>query len=157
MKHQKNNWYKDAIILEKIVKGSILLLLSVASLPILSKETSRFLFYVSHRSQILSNAEFIQTYVSKFINAKPKTHLELSAIFAAWGALDLIEGTGLFLRKRWAEYLTVASTALFIPVEIYTLHRYFTYEKLFILFFNIGVVTYLVYDLRKKEEKSVSE
>jgi len=43
----------------------------------------------------------------------------LSGLTFAYSALFLVEGTGLFFEKRWAEYLTIVATVSFIPVEIY--------------------------------------
>jgi hypothetical protein len=40
------------------------------------------------------------------------------------GLLEIVEGVGLWLRKRWAEWLTVIATSLLVPFEIYELiHR----------------------------------
>ena len=36
---------------------------------------------------------------------------------------------GLLLRKHWAEYFTIITTGLFIPLEIYELVRHFTVTK----------------------------
>ena len=44
-----------------------------------------------------------------------------SGLTFAYSALFLVEGTGLFFEKRWAEYLTIVATVSFIPVEIYEL------------------------------------
>ena len=38
-----------------------------------------------------------------------------------YGAIELVEGTGLWFDKLWAEYLTVISTSLLLPYEIYEL------------------------------------
>ena len=40
-----------------------------------------------------------------------------------YAALDLVEGTGLYLEKVWAEYLTLAITASFLPWEIFEVLR----------------------------------
>ncbi len=47
-----------------------------------------------------------------------------------YAGLFLIEGTGLLLRKHWAEYFTIITTGLFIPLEVYELARHFTVVKL---------------------------
>ncbi|HYW50896.1 MAG TPA: DUF2127 domain-containing protein [Gemmatimonadaceae bacterium] len=44
--------------------------------------------------------------------------LVVIALFA-YAALFLVEGVGLWMQKRWAEWLTVAATATLIPPEIY--------------------------------------
>ena len=39
-------------------------------------------------------------------------------------ALFLVEGVGLWLLKRWAEWLTVIITSSLVPIEIYEIHRH---------------------------------
>jgi hypothetical protein len=40
-----------------------------------------------------------------------------------YAGLLLTEGLGLLLRKRWAEYLTIITTAGLIPIELYEMSR----------------------------------
>jgi uncharacterized membrane protein (DUF2068 family) len=56
---------------------------------------------------------------------------------------------GLLLRKRWAEYFTIVTTSLFIPLEIYEMTRHFTLTRLMVGFGNVLIVWYLVMRVRK--------
>ncbi len=60
-----------------------------------------------------------------------------------YAALLLTEGVGLLFLKRWAEYLTVLTTAAFIPLEVWSDVRHFGLTKTVILFLNILAVWYL--------------
>lgn len=71
----------------------------------------------------------------------------LGAVAFAYAALFLVEGIGLWLAQRWAEYLTVIATASFLPVEIYELYRGMSRVKFVALLANIAMVAYLVYRL----------
>jgi len=68
----------------------------------------------------------------------------------AYAALFSIEGIGLFLRKRWAEWLTIVATASLIPVEIYELLHRVTAMKIAVLAINIAVVVYLIVRVRRR-------
>ena len=62
-----------------------------------------------------------------------------------YAAVFATEGIGLYLRKRWAEWLVVISTGFFLPLEIYELfHRVFWW-KFLILAGNLIIVTYLAH------------
>lgn len=61
----------------------------------------------------------------------------------AIGVLNLIEAWGLHQRERWAEWLTVALTAVFIPYELYITASSFSLLKLVLLFANSYIVYYL--------------
>lgn len=79
-----------------------------------------------------------------------KTLRELSVGTFFYSALFLTEGTGLALRKRWAEYFTTVVTGSFIPLEIYELARRPTFARGTVLLLNVAVVVYLVIDLRHR-------
>lgn len=65
-----------------------------------------------------------------------------------YAILHLIEGVGLFLRRRWAGYLTVIATSLLIPVEMYEVARRADSLRVAVILVNMGIVLYLVVRLR---------
>jgi uncharacterized membrane protein (DUF2068 family) len=67
-----------------------------------------------------------------------------------YAGLFATEGTGLLLRKRWAEYFTTITTGLFIPLEIVEIARHFTVTKLTVTVINVLIVWYLVARLRSR-------
>jgi uncharacterized membrane protein (DUF2068 family) len=66
---------------------------------------------------------------------------ELGFIYAG---LDLLEGTGLYLEKAWGEYLTLAITASFLPLEIFEVTRRLTWIRVSLLTVNMLVLFYLL-------------
>ena len=68
-----------------------------------------------------------------------------------YAGLFTTEGVGLWLGKRWAEYLTVIATGSFVPFEIYELARRPGLPRLAALVLNLAVVAYLIYHLRRRE------
>jgi uncharacterized membrane protein (DUF2068 family) len=81
------------------------------------------------------------------------SHHELrrAALFSGmYSGVCLIEGTGLMLEKRWAEYLTVTLTLMGLPWECYELIKGFTWFKVGLMAVNVAVLVYLVWVLRKK-------
>jgi uncharacterized membrane protein (DUF2068 family) len=69
----------------------------------------------------------------------------------AYAAVFTVEGVGLLLRKRWAEWLTVIVTSSFIPVEVYEMVEHFSGGKVLALVLNVAIVIYLV--ARRLEER----
>lgn len=72
--------------------------------------------------------------------------LGVAAFFYA--SLFTTEGVGLWLAKRWAEYLTVLTTLSVVPLEVYELTRRVSPPRLAALGLNLAVVAYLIYRLR---------
>jgi uncharacterized membrane protein (DUF2068 family) len=66
------------------------------------------------------------------------------AAVAAYAALEGAEAIGLWLGKRWAEYLTFVSTIAFIPVEAYELSTGIAPAKIAALAINVAIVSYLL-------------
>ena len=66
----------------------------------------------------------------------------------AYGVLELIEGVGLWLMRRWGEYVAVVGTAVFIPLEIYELLERVTWLRVVAFGFNIFAVIYILWTKR---------
>ena len=76
-----------------------------------------------------------------------KLHL-IGLALAAYALLQAAEGVGLWLQKRWAEYLAVVSTAAFLPLELYELYESVTVLKVIALVVNIAILVYLLFAKR---------
>ncbi len=68
----------------------------------------------------------------------------------AYSALALTEGIGLLLERTWAEYLTLILTISFLPWEMYELVRHATWMKGVLFGFNLAILGYLVWLLKRK-------
>lgn len=87
--------------------------------------------------------------LSRFVHAVTPFKIELASAGAfAYAALFLVEGTGLLMRKRWAEWLTVVATASLIPFEVYEIVKKVSALRIATLIVNILVVAYLVWRIR---------
>ncbi|GIG61390.1 hypothetical protein Lfu02_57620 [Longispora fulva] len=76
------------------------------------------------------------------------TLLWIAAGLVLYGSLQLIEGVGLWLLKRWGEYFAVVATSLFIPIEIYELAERVTWVRIGALVVNIAAVLYILLSKR---------
>ena len=92
---------------------------------------------------------FIHSALVKIFNVTPKQLKELSAGTFIYAAIFLTEATGLLTHKHWAEYMTLISTALFIPLELWEIHLHFTLLKLAVTVVNLAIVWYLAVRLKR--------
>lgn len=65
-----------------------------------------------------------------------------------YALLQIAEAVGLWLVKRWGEYLAVIATSIFLPVEIYELLERVTVLRLGALLINIAAIVWLVWSKR---------
>ncbi|HVK69650.1 MAG TPA: DUF2127 domain-containing protein [Polyangium sp.] len=91
----------------------------------------------------------VQQVLARVSGLSPSRLEALGAGAFLYAALFTAEGVGLWLEKRWAEYLTVIATASFLPFEVYELLRQVTLPRLSALVLNLVVVVYLIYRLRR--------
>jgi len=63
---------------------------------------------------------------------------------AAYALIEVVEGVGLWLLKRWGEYFAMVATSIFLPYEIYDLSVKFTVLRLLTFLINLALVVYLV-------------
>lgn len=71
--------------------------------------------------------------------------VELAALaLLAYGTVQIVEGVGLWGGHRWAEYLAVVATSLFIPFEVYEILDRPTPLKVVALALNVAIVAYLL-------------
>jgi uncharacterized membrane protein (DUF2068 family) len=82
------------------------------------------------------------------LNAKGSTLNLVAAVLIFYGALQLLEGIGLWLLKRWGEYLAVIATAMFLPLEVYELTEKTTVLRLATFVVNVAAVLYLLLSKR---------
>src|ERR1700728_2389729 len=63
---------------------------------------------------------------------------------AAYALLEGTEAVGLWLGRRWAEYLTFLATVIFVPYEIYELTKSVSALKVLAPVINLAIVAYLL-------------
>jgi len=68
----------------------------------------------------------------------------LAAGAAGYALIEIVEGTGLWLAKRWGEYFAMIATSLGLPLEIYDLTRKVSAIALVLFAINLALVLYLV-------------
>jgi uncharacterized membrane protein (DUF2068 family) len=75
--------------------------------------------------------------------------LELVALgVLAYGLLELLEAVGLWLMRRWGEYVAVVGTGIFIPLEVRELVEQVTWVRVLAFAVNVFAVVYILWTKR---------
>src|SRR5690349_8688642 len=72
----------------------------------------------------------------------------LAIVAAAYCIIEGVEAVGLWLERRWAEYLTALATAGFLPLEVHELIDRVSVFRIGALIVNVAILVYLVYAKR---------
>lgn len=86
--------------------------------------------------------------LDKLFTLQAGTLQAVGAALLAYALLEGAEGIGLWLGRRWAEYLTFISTGVLLPFEVYEIINGGTVLKVIGFLINLAVVIYLL--LRKR-------
>lgn len=138
----------------KLLKGLALLALGIGALRLLHKDVEALVVHWINIFQVDPNGHYVRLLLAKLSILDDRRLKELSVGTFFYSAVFLTEGTGLALGKRWAEYLTIISTASLLPLEIYELAKHASIGKILALVINVAVVAYLVFELRRFPKRS---
>jgi uncharacterized membrane protein (DUF2068 family) len=135
----------------KLLKGLLLVFAAVCTqrLAHSSNAAAMLLAWADH-VHVDPDNHFVNRAMTRVLAIDEKKLQLISIGTWFYAALFLTEGVGLLLRQRWAEWLTVFVTGLFIPLEIYEITRHATAVRITVLVLNIAVVIYLVYRLKQQ-------
>ena len=86
--------------------------------------------------------------VDKLFHASTDALYLISGGLGLYALIEGVEAVGLWLMKRWAEYLTFIATALFLPYEIYEIIHGVSLFKLAATAINLAVLAYLLFSKR---------
>jgi uncharacterized membrane protein (DUF2068 family) len=86
--------------------------------------------------------------IQRALTLSPTT-IEVVAIgLAIYAVIELFEGTGLWLARRWGEYFAMVATSLGLPYEIFDLIAGVTVTRVALFAINLALVFYLVFTKR---------
>jgi len=86
--------------------------------------------------------------LEKALAAKPATLTLLTVALTVYALVEVVEGIGLWLLKRWGEYFAVVATSVFLPLEISELAKGVTMTRGVTFTINVAAVVYLVVSKR---------
>jgi uncharacterized membrane protein (DUF2068 family) len=149
--YKKADWTILAIGMLKLAKSATLLALGVALVHWRNQDlgdvASRWISHIwLGRSQM-------DAWLVKLSLVRKETISEFAVGSFAYSVLLLVEGIGLCLRKRWAEFLTVGITASLLPLELYELHRRMTVSGVVVTVLNLAILVYLIVRLYKDRRR----
>ncbi len=134
----------------KFLKSALLIALGVGAFRLLHKDVGEILERITEGLRIDPGNRFVDAVLMKAELLRPEQIKKLGLGSFLYAALFLAEGTGLWLRKPWGEWLTVIITSSLIPVEIYEIYRHPSWVKAGVFVVNVAIVGYLIYQIRSR-------
>lgn len=142
-----------AIAVFKFFKCAMLIALGVGAFRLMHRDVGAIMEHWAEALRLDPGSRWVDLALGKASRVRPDQIKKLGLGSFLYAALFFAEGTGLWLEKRWGEWLTVIITSSLIPVEIYEIYRHPSAVKVAVLVINIGIVGYLIYRIRTKVAK----
>jgi uncharacterized membrane protein (DUF2068 family) len=141
------------IALFKLTKGILLLIVGFGVHKLLHRDLAQTIAHWVDVLRVDPDNRYIHRLLVHLLAVTPAQLKAASVGTFIYAGLLLTEGTGLLLRKRWAEYFTIITTAGLIPLEIYELVHHATTVKTVVLAVNVVIVAYLIAHVRSSAHR----
>jgi uncharacterized membrane protein (DUF2068 family) len=137
----------------KLLKAAILIVVGVGVLRLVHSDLTSLVTDWVAKLGLDPERRYVGRMLLEAASFTPTRLKELGAGSLIYAGLFLTEGIGLWLVKRWAEWLTIILTSSLVPLEIYAIYQDPTETKILFLLVNIAVVGFLVYRVRSERPR----
>lgn len=143
------------IAIFKFLKAALLIAVGIGVLRLVHRDVASVIMHWYAALRVDPANHFLDMALEKAARVSPSQIKKLGLGSFLYAGLFLTEGTGLWLRKRWGEWVTVIITGSLVPIELYEIYRHPSYAKIAVLAINVGIVVYLVYHMRTNQTGQV--
>jgi uncharacterized membrane protein (DUF2068 family) len=140
----KHNQWLILIAAFKLLQALLFAALGVGAMRLLNKNVGDVLAHFVEHMRFNPESRFINFLLDRASLLTDQRLRQIGVVVFIYAGLDLIEGTGLYLEKAWAEFLTLFITASFLPLEIYEVFHRVTVIRVSLLVLNTLVFIYLL-------------
>ena len=138
-----------AIAIFKLFKAALLVVVAVGAHRLLHRDIQATIIHWARAVRVDPDDHLLQRILKRVARIDPHQIREISLGLFLYAGLFATEGVGLLLKRRWAEYMTVISTALLLPLEVLEVIRHPHVGRVVVLVANVVIVVYLVVQLRR--------
>ena len=137
----------------KIFKGVLALIGGLLLLRLMHRNLPEMAIHWMERLRIEPHSALGRLILHRLLLIHDRNIAWIAAGLFAYIPLTCAEGIGLMLRKVWAEWLTVVTTAALIPFEVHEIILRPTWLRVLILVLNILVLIYLIVRIRRDRHR----
>ena len=160
-KRGRPHWLADlwlrVIAMFKLVKATLLVVAGIAAIGLLNSDVVRTMTHWAMDLAADRHYHVLDMFLVHLVTIDERTLRLLSVGSFIYAALFYTEGFGLFFDKRWAEYLTIVTTAGLIPFELFEIHWHVTPIRVEVLVANVAIVAYLIWRVTAKLDEVDAE
>jgi uncharacterized membrane protein (DUF2068 family) len=149
-----DDWILRVIAIYHLLKSAFFFALGFGLRHLLHRDLDQFLKdYVIDPFKLDPSSHFLSWALDKVSVVTQHELRTISYLFFSYGVLFAVEGVGLYLRKRWAEYMVVIVVSSLVPFEFYEICLNLAWWKLLLMAGNLLLVGFLCRRLWLEEPK----
>ena len=134
------------------VKGAVVLAAGLGLLSLLHRNVAELAEQLLRFSHLNPASKYPRIFLDAAAQTTDARLWWLAAGAGAYAAMRFAEAYGLWHGRAWAEWLALAGSGLYVPVELYHLSHGFSWLMIVVLATNLAVVGYMAYALRHRAQ-----
>ncbi|NVK71834.1 MAG: DUF2127 domain-containing protein [Oceanospirillaceae bacterium] len=141
-----------AIALVDGLKGALALCLALSVNVIARQDLHQLATDVMQNWPISPSNYYVNLTLNFVEKITQQNHLFVITISLMYASFRFVIAYGLWHKLRWTEWFAFISGSLYIPFELYTIYQKPSYVSFAVLLFNLIVVAYLYWVLKRGEK-----
>jgi uncharacterized membrane protein (DUF2068 family) len=141
---QPHNPALAAIAVYKFVKALLSVLSAVVAWRLMDPHLEAAMHTWAESLPEGFSEHLIRDALAQVSGVEPYRWKELGIVSLAYATVFTVEGYGLWRERRWAEYMTIVTSALLLPFEIMAVMHHTTLVRVGVLVANAAIVAYLI-------------
>ncbi len=142
-RHRHDRWLL-LIALYKFFHALLFVAIGLGAHRLLHKDIADQIVLLAHHLRFNPESRLVNFILEKASLINDPVLRRIGFVAYCYAAVTLTEGIGLYLEKAWGEFLTLAITVSFLPLEIVEVYRRLTWIRVGLLAINILVFLYLL-------------
>ncbi len=138
-----NRWLV-LIAAEKFFHALLFVAIGIGARRLLHKDIADEIVVLADHLRFDPESRFVNFILEKASLLNDPALRRIGFVAFAYAGISLAEGIGLYLERAWGEFLTLAITASFLPLEIVEISRRLTWVRVSLLAINIFIFIYLL-------------
>ena len=141
---QHHNRWLLLIALYKFFHALLFVAIGMGAHRLLHKDIADQVVLLAHHLRFNPESRLVNFILEKASLVNDPVLRRIGFVAYCYAAVTLTEGIGLYLEKAWGEFLTLAITASFLPLEMIEVFRRLTWIRVGLLAINVLVFIYLL-------------
>lgn len=143
-KSRHHNKWLVLIAAYKLFQAMLIALIGLGARHLVGKDVGDELSALADHLRFNPESHLVNFILDKAALVSDPILRRIGLVAFSFATISAVEGIGLYFEKIWAEYLTLAITASFLPWELFEIFRRLTLIRVSLLAVNLLVFFYLL-------------